>query len=102
MQGSPSQKPTPPPAQGAPLDSFIVQVQPQQQAPDNSVKNVIVGAFGLTGALVIGAVLSGAVLAGLWILWRKARRTYDTDAPPTLGSVPIAPDATRRPSNPDQ
>lgn len=76
-------------------------VQVSQPPPDSaSVKDVIVGALGLTGALVLAAVVSGAVLGGLWIFWRKWRRTYDNDAPPSLGSVPISP--TRPPSSRDQ
>ena len=93
-----STQPAQPPAPQAPQEPFMVQVS--QPAPDReTVKDVIVGAFGLTGALVVAAVLSGTLLAGVWIVWRKWRRTYD-DAPPSLGSVPISP--TRPPSAPDQ
>jgi hypothetical protein len=67
---------------------FFIEVQPAKPEQEN-LGNVIVGAFGLTGALVLGAVLSGTVLAGLWIVWRKWRRTYETDAPPTLGKTPL-------------
>lgn len=81
----------------------MVQVAPPP-AEGQDFKNVIVGSFGLTGAIVLGAVLSGSVLAGLWILWRKWRRTYDADAPPTLGPVPLSSSSTttRPPSSPDQ
>ena len=69
-------------------NAFIVQVQPKDTAKQQ-LGDVIVGAFGLTGAMVLAAIVSGVVLAALWILWRKARRTFDTDAPPTLGSMPL-------------
>jgi hypothetical protein len=69
-------------------NAIIVKVQPDDTAK-HQLGDVIVGSFGLTGALVLGAIVSGTVLAGLWILWRKARRTFDTDAPPSIGSVPI-------------
>jgi hypothetical protein len=72
-------------------NAFIVQVQPKDTAK-HQLGDVIVGAFGLTGAMVLTAVVSGILLAALWILWRKARRTFDTDAPPSLGSVPLGPD----------
>jgi hypothetical protein len=70
-------------------NAFIVKVQPAD-SPKHQLGDIIVGSFGLTGALVLAAVISGALLAGLWIVWRKSRRTYDTDAPPSLGSVPLA------------
>ena len=69
-------------------NAFIVKVQPADTAK-HQLGDIIVGSFGLTGALVLAAVLSGTLLAGLWILWRKSRRTFDTDAPPTIGSVPL-------------
>jgi hypothetical protein len=77
--------PPPPPRHDQP---FIVQVAPQE-TPKQALGDVIVGAFGLTGALVLGALVAGALVASVWILWRKFRRPYDTDAPPSLGSVPI-------------
>lgn len=69
-------------------NAFMVKVQPTDSAK-HQLGDIIVGSFGLTGALVLAAVLSGTLLAGLWILWRKSRRTFDTDAPPSIGSVPI-------------
>lgn len=73
-------------------------VQIDRPAPErDTLKDVIVGSFGLTGALVLAAVVSGAVLAGIWIIWRRWRRTYEHDAPPSLGSVPLGPDAPKRP-----
>ena len=69
-------------------NAFIVKVQPTTSVK-HQLGDVIVGSFGLTGALVLAAVVSGTALAGLWILWRKARRTFDTDAPPSIGSVAI-------------
>lgn len=69
-------------------NAFIVKVQPTDTAK-HQLGDVIVGAFGLTGALVLGAIVAGAVLAGLWIVWRKFRRPFVNDAPPTLGSVAI-------------
>ena len=75
--------------QKPPIDNaFIVQVQPKD-TQKHQLGDVIVGSFGLTGALVLGAIVAGLLLATLWIVWRKLRRTYDTDAPPSIGSVPL-------------
>ena len=69
---------------------FIVRVAPPAPEREN-VSNVIVSALGLTGALILAAVVSGATLAAAWILIRKWRRTYEADAPPSLGSAPLGP-----------
>lgn len=81
----------------------MVQVSPPAPEREN-LSQMIVGAFGLTGAMVLAAVLSGTALAGLWIVLRKWRRTYDYNAPPSLGSTPLSTSAppTRPPSSPDQ
>lgn len=76
-------------------NAFMVNVQPAD-TPKHQLGDIIVGAFGLTGALVLAAVLSGTLLAGLWIVWRKARRPFDADAPPSIGSVAIGADAERK------
>ena len=88
-----------------PANTFIVQVS--RPAPERTdIKDVLVGAFGLTGTIVVGAILSGAVLASLWIVWRKWHRTYDHGAPPSLGPVPLSssttPETTPPPSSPTQ
>lgn len=75
-------------------NAFMVKVQPAE-TPQQQLGDIIVGALGLTGALVLAAVLSGMLLAGLWILWRKARRTLYS-APPSIGSVAIGADAERK------
>jgi hypothetical protein len=102
-----SAPPQPPPPSAAPQQPIFIEI-PQGQPDNGNIKDVIVGSFGLTGALVLGAVLSGATLGALWIVIRKWRRTYESDAPPTLGSVPlgVAPPndspATAPTSSPDR
>jgi len=81
-------------------NAFIVKVQPTDSTK-HQLGDVIVGSVGLTGAMVLAAVVSGTLLAALWILWRKARRPFDTDAPPSIGSVPLGtgaePQLNKRP-----
>ena len=102
MQAPQSKPPSEAPAPQTAPQPFMVQIDRPAPARE-TVKDVIVGSFGLTGALVLAAILCGGVLAGIWILWRRWRRTYERDAPPSLGSVPIDPDAAkRRPSNQDR
>ena len=60
-------------------------VQPQQpvvvkiiEEPvrETTVVDVLLGAIGLTGVLVLIAVLCGALLGGLFILYRKVQAKY--------------------------
>jgi hypothetical protein len=76
-----------PPAQSTD-NAFIVKVQPTDTT-SHQLGDIIAGSFGLTGALVLAALVAGALLGGLWILWRKAKRTFDTEAPPSIGPVPL-------------
>lgn len=100
----------PPPPQGAPElpgTPIMIRVAPEP-APNEAQKlgQVIVGSFGLTGLLIIGALAVGTIVAAAWILWRRWRRTYDVDAPPTFGPVPLGGPPTDAsappPSSPDR
>lgn len=93
----------PPPPQGTPelpSQPIMIRIAPEP-APNEAQKlgKVIVGSFGLTGVLLIGALVTGALVASAWILWRRGHRTYDVDAPPSLGPVPLGgpTDATASP-----
>ena len=51
----------------------------EEPARQTTVVDVLIGAFGLTGVLVLIAVLCGAAFGGLFVLYRKIqarRRPY--------------------------
>ncbi len=75
-------------------DASALKQSATKQRIAQSLFDAIVGAFGLTGALVRAAVISGAMLAAVWIVMRQRRRTYESDAPPSLGSAPLGPGST--------
>jgi hypothetical protein len=85
----------------------MIRIAPEP-APNEAQQlgKVIVGSFGLTGMLVVGALVTGALVASAWILWRRWRRTYDVDAPPSIGPMPLGGAAretsARPPSSPDR
>ena len=67
--------------QGSPTQPIIVQLV--QEEPDElSVGDVIVGALGITGLLVLLAVVSGALLAVLLIRWKKRHPPEAEHLPP--------------------
>ena len=52
----------------------------EEPARQTTVVDVLIGAFGLTGVLILIAVLCGAALGGLFILYRRVqalRRPYN-------------------------
>ena len=60
-------------------EAIIVQVSQQQPVESTTVADVLIGAIGLTGMLVIIAVLLGGVLGGILIKLKhlRARRAPD-------------------------
>ena len=60
-------------------EAIIVQVSQQQPVESTTVADVLIGAIGLTGMLVIIALLLGGVLGGILIKLKhlRARRAPD-------------------------
>jgi hypothetical protein len=67
---------------------FALQAQPvmvrvlEQPVESTSVADVLIGAIGLTGVLILVAVLLGAALGGLLIGVKKLRHRYNLDPVP--------------------
>ena len=49
----------------------------EQPLESTSVADVLIGAFGLIGALIVGAVLLGALFGGILIGIKKLREKYN-------------------------
>ncbi len=54
----------------------------EQPAHSTSVADVLIGAIGLTGVLILVAVLLGAALGGILIGVKKLRARYDLESVP--------------------
>lgn len=67
---------------------FAVQSQPvmvrviEQPVDSTSVADVLIGAIGLTGVLILVALLLGAALGGLLIGVKKLRARYNLESVP--------------------
>jgi hypothetical protein len=67
---------------------FAIQSQPvmvrvvQQPVESTSVADVLIGAIGLTGVLILVAVVLGGVLGGLLIGVKKLRARYNLEPIP--------------------
>ena len=71
--------------QPAPPSILVRVIEPPAQ--ETTVADVIIGAIGLTGVLLLAAVVFGALLGGLLVARRKLRARYDLpdDGAQTLG-----------------
>ena len=79
-------------------DSFIVRPI-REAAPETTLADVVVGALGLTGVMVIVALVLGVIVAGLMITWHRRRRPEDDHLPSVS---PFAGRSNAPPSLPDR
>ena len=61
----------------------------EQPVEETTVADVLLGAIGLTGALVIGAVLLGALFGALLIGLKKTREKYNLEPVPDSEALKI-------------
>ncbi len=73
---------------------IIVQVV-DQPVESTTIGDVIIGALGLTGALVLAAILMGGVLGGLLIAFKKLRARYNLEPVPDSEALRVTPGGTR-------
>jgi hypothetical protein len=60
-----------------------------------SVTDIVIGALGLTGALLLAALLLGAVLGGILIALKSLRARYNLEPVPDSEALRVTPGATR-------
>jgi hypothetical protein len=77
-----------------PPDSIIVQVI-EQPLESTSIGDIIIGALGLTGALVLAAAVLGAVLGGILIAIKLLRARYNLEPIPDSEALRVTPGTTR-------
>jgi len=73
-----------------PTDPIIVRVV-QEPAKSTTIVDVVVGALGLTGALLLAALLLGALLGGILIGVKLFRERYNLEPVPDSESMRVTP-----------
>jgi hypothetical protein len=68
--------------------AVMVQVV-EQPVQETTVADVLLGAIGLTGALVLGAVLLGALFGAILIGLKKTREKYNLEPVPDSEALKI-------------
>ena len=61
----------------------------EQPVQETTVADVLLGAIGLTGALVLGAVLLGALFGAILIGLKKTREKYNLEPVPDSEALKI-------------
>jgi hypothetical protein len=75
---------------------FIVTVIPRDPTPETGVADVIVGALGIAGALLLLALVLGGLFAALRLFWLRRHPPADDHLPPVS---PFVQDAAAPPSS---
>jgi hypothetical protein len=63
----------------------------EQPVESTTAADVLIGAIGLTGALIVGAVLLGALFGGILIGVKKMREKYNLEPVPDSEALRITP-----------
>lgn len=73
--------------QGSPIIVHVV----DQPVESTTLADVILGALGLTGVLLLAAILLGALLGGILIGVKLLRQHYDLEPVPDSEALKITP-----------
>jgi hypothetical protein len=73
--------------------AVIVRVA-EQPVESTSVTDILIGAIGLTGVLLLAAVLLGAVLGGALIGIKLLRAKYNLEPPSDRDALRVTPNST--------
>jgi hypothetical protein len=69
----------------------MVRVIEQPPADATTVADVLLGAIGLTGALIVGAVLLGALFGAILIAVKRYREKHNLEPVPDSEALKITP-----------
>ena len=75
VSNQPVQPPSPPQQEAQQVT--IVQVAPEQPARELSMIDVSIAAFGLTGVIMVAAIVAG-LIAGATYIWYRSKRAITT------------------------
>jgi hypothetical protein len=73
---------------------IIVQVI-EQPADETTVADILIGSLGLTGVLLLTAIVLGAILGGILIGVKKVRARYDMEPVPDSEALRVTPNHVR-------
>ena len=66
----------------------------EEPVKSTGVADILIGALGLTGVMVLAALVMGAVLGGILIGIKKLRAKYDLEPVPDSESLRVTPSSS--------
>ena len=66
----------------------------EEPVETTGVADILVGAFGLTGVMLLAALVLGAILGGVLILIKRLRAKYDLEPVPDSEALRVTPSST--------
>lgn len=70
---------------------IVVQVVKNEPVESTTAADVLIGAIGLTGVLLLVALVLGAILGGLLIAFKRLRAKLDMEPVPDSEALKISP-----------
>ena len=72
---------------------IVVRVM-EEPVKSTGVADILIGALGLTGVMLLAALLLGALLGGILIGIKKLRAKYDLEPVPDSDAMRVTPSST--------
>jgi hypothetical protein len=70
---------------------IVVRVMPNEPVEETTAADVLIGAIGLTGVLLLVALVLGAILGALLIGFKRLRAKLDMEPVPDSEALKISP-----------
>lgn len=77
-----------------PSNPIIVRIPESAPVESTSIPDIVLGALGLTGVLLLSALLLGVVLGGLLIGFKLLRTRLNLDRPDERDALRVTPGGT--------
>lgn len=66
----------------------------EEPVKTTGVADILIGALGLTGVMLLAALVLGAILGGVLILIKRLRAKYDLEPVPDSEALRVTPSST--------
>lgn len=76
-----------------PTEPIVVRVM-EEPVESTGISDILIGALGLTGVMLLAAILLGALLGGILIGVKRLRAKYDLEPVPDSEAMRVTPSSS--------